>query len=133
MFNTLIFLAFLCREQPPPRGCVLKQSIPLYHHYQLKAAASARLCVETTNFTPSCTIAWQPPPRGCVLKQSLKTENQSQIDAAASARLCVETQSSSLFPKTKSAAASARLCVETIYDEIGYWGITGSRLRAAVC
>ena len=22
--NTLIFLDFLCREQPPPRGCVLK-------------------------------------------------------------------------------------------------------------
>ena len=24
MFNTLIFLAFLDREQPPSRGCVLK-------------------------------------------------------------------------------------------------------------
>ena len=24
--NTLIFLDFLCREQPPPRGCVLKPS-----------------------------------------------------------------------------------------------------------
>ena len=25
--NTLIFLDFLCREQPPPRGCVLKQKM----------------------------------------------------------------------------------------------------------
>ena len=45
--NTLIFLDFLCREQPPPRGCVLKQLVLLYYKTTNKAAASARLCVET--------------------------------------------------------------------------------------
>ena len=78
--------------QPPPRGCVLKQqqedankaltiaaasarlcvetsdllstSTPLY------AAASARLCVETETKSPDIG-AWQPPPRGCVLKRIL--------------------------------------------------------------
>ena len=47
--NTLIFLDFLCREQPPPRGCVLKLSIRFFPACQSKAAASARLCVETEN------------------------------------------------------------------------------------
>ena len=69
MFNTLIFLTFLCREQPPPRGCVLKQ----WQAYILKrigvAAASAWLCVETV-----------------LLAQMLHGWL-----AAASAWLCVET------------------------------------------
>ena len=47
MFNTLIFLAFLGREQPPPRGCVLKQQIVMEMAQKAEAAASARLCVET--------------------------------------------------------------------------------------
>ena len=46
MFNPLIFLAFLCREQPPSRGCVLK----------LGNVFGADAGVE------------QPPSRGCVLK-----------------------------------------------------------------
>ena len=48
MFNLLIFLAFLGREQPPPRGCVLKPLVRLLLRMRrIKAAASARLCVET--------------------------------------------------------------------------------------
>ena len=70
MFNTLIFLAFLCREQPPPRGCVLKQ--------QEKGEKGE--------------VRMQPPPRGCVLKrQDPQVTQFLQGQAAASARLCVET------------------------------------------
>ena len=69
MFNTLIFLAFLCREQPPPRGCVLK------------------LNVLTGNFDQLL----QPPPRGCVLKPYINRCAFNSGCAAASARLCVET------------------------------------------
>ena len=47
--NTLIFLDFLCREQPPPRGCVLKQKNKFTGSSLILAAASARLCVETFN------------------------------------------------------------------------------------
>ena len=69
MFNPLIFLAFLGREQPPPRGCVLKPPVSKWIPTIPKAAASARLCVETTksDLIIFCTLA------------------------AASARLCVET------------------------------------------
>ena len=54
-------------RQPPPRGCVLKrqhEKHPLGHI----AAASARLCVETTICALSIEFMRQPPPRGCVLK-----------------------------------------------------------------
>ena len=75
------------------------------------AAASARLCVETTM---SINVA-------------------SQLAAAASARLCVETAGSYLDAPPQPAAASARLCVETIELEMrGRFG-ESSRLRAAVC
>ena len=55
--------------QPPPRGCVLKHFSLFLRKNDLKAAASARLCVET------CFR------RFCFAYRS----------AAASARLCVET------------------------------------------
>ena len=57
------------KSQPPPRGCVLKH---LFNHHLppfVKAAASARLCVETKS--------WR--------------FNYARPLAAASARLCVET------------------------------------------
>ena len=69
MFNSLIFLTFLCREQPPPRGCVLKHDTRREALTRLAAAASARLCVETATDRLPVLVA----------------------TAAASARLCVET------------------------------------------
>ena len=69
MFNALILLAFLCREQPPPRGCVLKPVRHSNDHFQPLAAASARLCVETLD----------------------RIDQRVSTNAAASARLCVET------------------------------------------
>ena len=91
MFNTLIFLAFLDREQPPSRGCVLKQKVQRLTILSMLAAAFARLCVETLckqfkiNSTEAAAFARlcvetpiscsrvepvrrQPPSRGCVLK-----------------------------------------------------------------
>ena len=56
-------------QQPPPRGCVLKQVIAVDGFPQESAAASARLCVETLFTFYVCLFAI----------------------AAASARLCVET------------------------------------------
>ena len=98
--------------QPPPRGCVLKQHKLSYVKPTKRAAASARLCVETlTNQDLS-------PPF---------------IKAAASARLCVET-----YDKIKNkfgidAAAFVRLCVETDDSKQGTSQGSRSRLRAAVC
>ena len=91
MFNTLIFLAFLGREQPPPRGCVLKLGAPHCGHCQ----------------------GQQPPPRGCVLKLFHTVKIYITVRAAASARLCVETYRFLLLVPVLMAAASARLCVET--------------------
>ena len=69
MVHLLILLAFLGREQPPPRGCVLKLICSPTEITASGAAASAWLCVETCHnldrFVPEC--------------------------AAASAWLCVET------------------------------------------
>ena len=84
MFNLLIFLAFLGREQPPPRGCVLKLLYQKSHVAFWLAAASARLCVET----------------------SIRAENPSTRLAAASARLCVETI---LSDKSKPTLGCSRL------------------------
>ena len=50
MFNSLIFLAFLCGEQPPSGGCVLKQIIDVTKLPFEQAAAFGRLCVETLRF-----------------------------------------------------------------------------------
>ena len=69
MFNTLIFLAFLCREQPPSGGCVLKLDGLSNGIEEEIAAAFGRLCVETL-----ITVATLHP-----------------IIAAAFGRLCVET------------------------------------------
>ena len=78
--------------QPPPRGCVLKLPIIVMVPYFKRAAASARLCVETLQNNACIKI--------CI--------------AAASARLCVETQHYRQTAHYARAAASARLCVETI-------------------
>ena len=91
MFNTLIFLAFLGRVQPPPRGCVLKLTAC--------ETLEARIL--------------QPPPRGCVLKQRRPFVIKKTGNAAASARLCVETDGLFVEEQYFDAAASARLCVET--------------------
>ena len=102
---------FYIAVQPPPRGCVLKHYFGMDYKAFLRAAASARLCVETL-------IAQ------IVLSSSL---------AAASARLCVETSQEQKVHIFNKAAASARLCVETSIIRNGFTCRCGSRLRAAVC
>ena len=72
MFNTLIFLAFLCREQPPSGGCVLKRLVESASISSSKAAAFGRLCVETVKVI----------------------NNGEPVNAAAFGRLCVETLTS---------------------------------------
>ena len=91
MFNTLIFLAFLCREQPPSGGCVLKQ-LNLKQYYR---------------------TTLQPPSGGCVLKPVFIGHNVTSFDAAAFGRLCVETLPFLHLKIHSFAAAFGRLCVET--------------------
>ncbi len=79
----------------------------------MKAAASARLCVETVFRLFGDGGCTQPPPRGCVLKPVQSKKTIAEPGAAASARLCVETSRNSFPPCYVLAAASARLCVET--------------------
>ena len=111
MFNTLIFLAFLSREQPPSGGCVLK----LWEYYikfkNFYAAAFGRLCVETT--LAHCDFF--------VTK------------AAAFGRLCVETSERAIVRTERLAAAFGRLCVETVKKPYTTYKAISSRLRAAVC
>ena len=121
----------------------------------MRAAASARLCVETFRVKNLKSGETQPPPRGCVLKHYLSLKLAKAMYAAASARLCVETiervftfisttqpppRGCVLKPLSvmagyvvKRAAASARLCVETSITPVLNLDIDSSRLRAAVC
>ena len=79
------------------------------------AAASARLCVETEQGKYSKSELAQPPPRGCVLKLQNEYLDQPATHAAASARLSVETAHTFAYVGWQArAAASARLCVETL-------------------
>ena len=80
------------------------------------AAASARLCVETFCSTAVLTLnVWQPPPRGCVLKQGLVRRRNAYGSGQPPPRGCVLKQT---YRHCRwllgAAAASARLCVETI-------------------
>ena len=118
MFNSLIFLTFLCREQPPPCGCVLKPDDMLDLLRKVLAAASVRLCVETILLSNDKRLSTQPPPCGCVLKPRRLSHQRLNLLAAASVRLCVETLSSFDSRSTIPAAASVRLCVETTYSSI---------------
>ena len=69
MFNLLIFLAFLCGEQPPSGGCVLKHVFEGFEK-----------CED-----------WQPPSGGCVLKQQQLSNFVKTETAATFGWLCVET------------------------------------------
>ena len=136
MFNALIFLVFLCREQPPSGGCVLKLVIIQSLNKPQYAAAFGRLCVETDKLSfykkqpiqqpPSggCVLKHcpatnseveyeQPPSGGCVLKQHNDEHLMHYKNAAAFGRLCVETNSNNLDFSGAPAAAFGRLCVET--------------------
>ena len=91
MFNLLIFLAFLGREQPPSGGCVLKQLVLSKRIQQCPAAAFGRLCVETD-----------------------KAGKYYNLDpAAAFGRLCVETAWLHFMVSALLAATFGWLCVET--------------------
>ena len=121
------------RQQPPPRGCVLKPKTFATLASIDKAAASARLCVETFferfRFLDNAAAA---SARLCVetICQHLISKQQ---EAAASARLCVETPDVYFLATLKTAAASARLCVETHNVVCNITNNVRSRLRAAVC
>ena len=76
------------------------------------AAASARLCVETVTKTLTQNrTEQQPPPRGCVLKHKYESPTTHRWLAAASARLCVETLMIIRITFQKIAAASVQLCI----------------------
>ena len=114
MFNTLIFLAFLCREQPPSGGCVLKPDESEDEQRGHFAATFGWLCVETEITQLNCPVMFeQPPSGGCVLKLKV------------------------VFPEPVAPAIAATfgwLCVETM-DKIGgvIDRIKSSHLRVAVC
>jgi len=87
----LIFLAFLCKEQPPSGGCVLKPSDTVVKTSKIAAATFGWLCVETTALTAYSKMCQQPPSGGCVLKL-LNHRKQVKSDGAATfGWLCVET------------------------------------------
>ena len=65
--------------QPPSGGCVLKRTLVELQQAQSRAAASARLCVETLA-TPIIRISWlRQPPSGCVLKRELTFANRLAV------------------------------------------------------
>ena len=79
------------------------------------AAASARLCVETTQSKVATKVGdLQPPLRGCVLKPRI-TEKLGEGRLQPPLRGCVLKLGHSTIEMTmRYAAASARLCVETL-------------------
>ena len=113
MFNLLIFLAFLCREQPPPRGCVLKLVQLNPTALEVAAAASARLCVETLQASNAQAIFLAAASARLCVETPNSLDSGNILVAAASARLCVETSGVLRELMMNLAAASARLCVET--------------------
>ena len=92
------------------RLCV-ETSKQSYYHQSLTAAASARLCVETLLHRFLSLFAEQPPPRGCVLKH-LGEFVYHKVVLQPPPRGCVLKQ------QLKDAQAKRD---------------AGSRLRAAVC
>ena len=101
------------RRQPPPRGCVLKLITSKSINNPKQAAASARLCVETSPVIGVTRDEFAAASaRLCVETWILKSKTVPS-GAAASARLCVETVAEKKEQRKKKAAASARLCVET--------------------
>ena len=113
MFNLLIFLAFLCREQPPPRGCVLKPHNVKFYVERMEQPPPRGCVLKPTNVKYGDSGAPQPPPRGCVLKPFFLLMSNMVI-LQPPPRGCVLKQETNK-PKNESsaAAASARLCVET--------------------
>ena len=116
----------IARAAASARLCV-ETTVLSWFGIDVPAAASARLCVETLlgSILPEGAVK-QPPPRGCVLKPLPLTITTPALYAAASARLCVETLE--FADKQDSyyvAAASARLCVETDNKDYDPQDITG--------
>ena len=136
MFNTLIFLAFLGTEQPPPRGCVLKHQYETLCHNFHGAAASARLCVETLRYRLMTSenngsrlraaVCWNNHGvnvknncscsrlRAAVCWNNLNDNHRTPAFAATFGRLCVETPKANILTARLPAATSARLRVETV-------------------
>ena len=113
MFNTLIFLAFLDRGQPPSRGCVLKHIAGLTLTLTSYAAASARLCVETSLLQHSQMLLRQLPSRGCVLKHLISKRIEGRLLQLPPRGCVLKLLYLHVNVGIKKAAASARLCVET--------------------
>ena len=111
--DNLGFYSFLCWNQPPSGGCVLKQAnIPRNTLSEIPAAfrrlcvetrricqswrsalpaAFRRLCVETSFCRGADIRSGQPPSGGCVLKPIVEIGCCSPYNPAAFRRLCVET------------------------------------------
>ena len=114
MFNALILLAFLCREQPPSGGCVLKLDAKNFDGGNAKQPPSGGCVLKLHNLPSLCsgenaaTFGWlcvetsqsiavavkrcsQPPSGGCVLKRQMITPTAVSLNAATFGWLCVET------------------------------------------
>ena len=92
MFNLLIFIAFLSREQPPSGGCVLKGGAKALTNINVTAATFGWLCVE-----------------------SLVCQALFVIKVAATfGWLCVESFTNRETGEVKEAATFGWLCVESL-------------------
>ena len=133
MFNPLIFLAFLSREQPPSGGCVLKQLEDEQGLVYKGAATFGWLCVETVAETwerlilMAATFGWL-----CVETQIIRRDEDSWL-AATFGWLCVETASCTCSFSCFLAATFGWLCVETMLYLLGLSNCLCSHLRVAVC
>ena len=78
-------------NQPPSGGCVLKPIVEIGCCSPYNPAAFRRLCVETLILSDFIRNFSQPPSGGCVLKHHDINGQQSHTDPAAFRRLCVET------------------------------------------
>ena len=143
------------RIQPPSGGCVLKQFAELNTEQWQAQPPSGGCVLKLPQPLPSGERKNQPPSGGCVLKPCLKrfiafgsipaafgrlcVETLNALSLircrvpAAFGRLCVETSQRWQVEPTRIPAAFGRLCVETLRRSLCRYGVSSSRLRAAVC
>ena len=81
----------MINTQPPPCGCVLKQSYHLKAQVLILQPPPCGCVLKRGKHYSGDLQHHQPPSRGCVLKQMHIVQNQIYQIAAAFARLCVET------------------------------------------
>ena len=112
--HLLRVLLYLCLNQPPSGGCVLKLPMTGGSPAVGSPAAFGRLCVETEYGNSIIRMVSQPPSGGCVLKRSVGHYQYKWLTQPPSGGCVLKPFGGAACFFRLSPAAFGRLCVETI-------------------